>query len=223
MIAPNVFLSAAHAHPSSTVTFNATNSLGETTFTYSIRNQQRVGSTDLWIGAFYENVDPSIMIYDYATEFLSNANFGTSYLNGADVYMVGRSPGTGDFAVGENVVNAYYENVNIFGQPDVDLLQMDYNVPADGSSYRKFESYFQSGDSGGPTFAIVNGELQLLGTNCCITTAPDPLSSLISYTGNQADEIADFISANAVPEPSSGMLLSMLVIFCFARRRRRYR
>lgn len=73
------------------------------------------------------------------------------------------------------------------------------------ANYVQYESYLQGGDSGGPTFADMGGELVLMGTNAW--TLNDNSGSGINYVGNQYAAINAYVAVHAVPEPSTWALM----------------
>ena len=138
---------------------------------------------------------------------------------GLIAYMFGRSPASHidsqDQAVGRNLITGYSENVDFIGNTDSDsILMIDDVSPQQSSNFVNYEAYFQGGDSGGPTFVDINGQLVLIGTNAFIFDETDfkntPFrGSGVNYTGNQAEFINNFVAINAVPEPSSMVLLTL--------------
>jgi hypothetical protein len=225
-ISRNVVISAAHAFPANAISFYASNDPAGTLVTRNIipGSGVQIPGTDLYLAVLDSNLPASIVHYNYATQALSGpagslANAGI-YQN-LNTFMFGRSPAVHpddrDQAVGRNRITGYVENVNFNGNPNVDALLMFFD---DSSSpdFVPFEALFQGGDSGGPTFVEVNGQLVLLGTNAFIGTAGSATFSGINYTGNQAAFITNFI--NSVPEPTSFSLFAVGSLAVLMRRRR---
>jgi hypothetical protein len=210
-ISRNVVLSANHAAPSGNIFFYADNNPASVPVVVEVASGQKIPNTDLYIAKLKNALPSSILHYSFATEFLTTATNAGVYQD-MEVFMVGRSPAANpasrDQAVGRNKVSGYFENVSFLGNSNADML---YMVQDDASSadFVQYEAYLQGGDSGGPLFAGIAGQLKLLGTNAGITLPPDPppFLSAINYTGNQAAFINAFINLNAVPEPSSALFV----------------
>ena len=88
-----------------------------------------------------------------------------------------------------------------------------YNPPGTTGSIGQDETYLQPGDSGGPSFAVVNGQLALLGEHYDISGYGNPNSDGSSWSGDgflpyYVSTIDSMLPANqqiavVVPEPSS--------------------
>ncbi len=117
----------------------------------------------------------------------------------------------------------------VLGATTVDLL-LPFDFPGSpagndtfgvGYSYNSSQpgdSFFQGGDSSGPTFVSWYGQLALLGTHSVVTNGSTPYSidNLIAiYTDQMTAQGLDF---SAVPEPSRALLL--LIGACALLRRR---
>ncbi|MEC8555908.1 MAG: hypothetical protein VXZ82_12945 [Planctomycetota bacterium] len=235
-ISRNVLIGAFHFTPGGQIEFSADNNPNSQMVARSIVSGTRVGDTDLHLAVLNAPLPNSIAHYSYATESISgdlpgaNAPFPlnpASIYQGMNAYLFGRSPvdHSGfpqDQAVGRNLVTGYSENVPFNGSDNDSIL---FEFDNEGSSdAQMFEARFQGGDSGGPAFVDIDGELRLIGTNAFIYGDGDftnpGIGSGINYTGNQADFIGNFIAANAVPEPGSSLVLSALSAM-LARRRQR--
>ena len=235
-ISRNVLIGAFHFTPGGQIEFSPDNDPNSQSVSRSIVSGTRVGDTDLFLAVLNAPLPSSIAHYSYATEALSgdlpgaNAPFPVNpagIYQGMNAYLFGRSPvdHTGlpqDQAVGRNLVTGYSENVP-FNGADNDSLLFEFDNEGDPDA-QMFEARFQGGDSGGPAFVDIGGELRLIGTNSFIYGDGDftnpGIGSGINYTGNQADFIGNFIAANAVPEPGS-LLVLCASIALFARRRHR--
>jgi len=132
--------------------------------------------------------------------------------------MFGRSPANHpvfqDQAVGRNLITGYSENVLFNGSDNDSILMIDDTFPTNSANVVQHEAYFQGGDSGGPTFVEIGGNLVLLGTNGFQFNGVDfqnvPFrGSGVNYTGNQAAFINNFIAISAVPEPSTLLLVAI--------------
>jgi hypothetical protein len=232
LISRNVIISAFHAAPSGSIYFYADNNPATTPEIRTIVGSQRVGNTDLWVGRLDTNVDSSIAHYSFATEVLTGTPSGNTinYANmdsagpyqGLNSFMVGRSPvghpSYRDQAIGRNLVSGFADDINFVGITDALILNNDAFGSPDFTTY---ETHLVGGDSGAPFFIESAGALKLLGVNSFIDIiSGNILSSGISYTGNQATAIQNYIGISAVPEPSS-MLLIASGITAFAARRYR--
>ncbi|QDV63207.1 PEP-CTERM sorting domain-containing protein [Crateriforma conspicua] len=219
-IGRNVVISAAHLAPTGSVTFYPANDPGDVPVTIGIAGGQKITGTDLWIGTLESNLPEAITDYAFATEMLSGpseALVSAGTYQGVTAFTFGRSqavhPATRDQAVGQNRITGYVENVDFLGNSDNDSLLMQRDDPGD-TNFVTYESFFQGGDSGGPTFVDDSGQLVLIGTNAFRYDADDPFAedpitgSGINYIANQSAFINQYIEAAAVPEPSSLALLT---------------
>lgn len=135
-----------------------------------------------------------------------------------------------DIAVGQNRVSGFIENTfSNLGTPNNDALLLVEELSGD-SDFVGSESLAQGGDSGGPVFfQDPSGNLVLLGVNSVIgqVTLNDGNGnesnrnfSALGFVGNRAETLNAFITANAVPEPSStAILLSVILSRILVRRR----
>ena len=229
LISPNAVLTAQHSRPSlgSTFEFYPDNDPNSTPFEAIVTSSIRVGSTDLSIVILDRNVDPSIAVYNFATDeyegdppiTTTNVDGSTStqtFFNtdpnevnivGERTLVFGRAQGTSldsptSQAVGENLVFSFSENVVFGSNADNDsiILQRDAEGTPNALTH---ESYVRGGDSGAPTFLIdsTTNELVLLGVNSFQLDAADPnvfQSSGVTYTGNQMDDITSILNANVI-------------------------
>ena len=100
MVSENVYLSAAHFAPASgsSVTFYAGNDPSGVTATRTLTStQQRIGSTDLYVGTLDAALPGGFTFYDFATEDITSlvgglSSFSNSIYNGENAYVFGRSP-----------------------------------------------------------------------------------------------------------------------------------
>lgn len=235
LVSPNVVVSANHFPPSGTVNFYPTNNPNSTAVTRTIVSSVKVGSTDLWLGVLSSEVPSSIRTYNFATTFISGTpptatgffvtNAGP--FQGANAYLVGISPsptsGSQSQAIGRNLITGFAENVPFEGNTDNDSLILNYD-PVGSASYTVFESHFVVNDSGAPMFIDQGGDLLLLGTNAFVGPNSGPVQfSGVNYIGNQASFVNNFISVNAVPEPSSISLAVFSIVAALVVTRRRSR
>lgn len=238
-ISRNVVISAFHLAPSGQVRFYEGNNPAATAVSRTIASTTRITGTDLSVHVLSSPLPSSIRHYNFVTEFLAGPppSGGNSTivdagsLQNLNAYLVGRSPfnenssatddrfAWNDQAIGRNRITGYSENVPFFSNVDNDSLFFFRDAPGSADAVA-FEAYFQTGDSGGPAFIDVGGELVLLGTNAFINDASSSTQfSGINYIGNQASAINSFIAVNAIPEPTSG--IALLTFLALASRRRR--
>lgn len=240
LIAPNVVVSAFHARPAtgSVVSFYASNDPNGTPVQRTVTAaNQKIGSTDLWIGVLDSNVPNSIRSFSFSNTLLSGAPpVGSAFsvgnagiFQGANAYLVGLSPTSHipqqSQAFGRNRIAGYSENVPFLSNTDNDSLIMDYDSSSN-ANWVEYESRFVGGDSGAPMFVeyfdttTQKQDLLLLGTNAFV--ANNGTFSGINYIGNQAAFINNFVSISAVPEPASlSLVLSCATIFIVGKYNRR--
>lgn len=235
LISSNVALTANHFAVGGTVDFFPGNNPNDAPVQLTVASTQQVGSTDLRAVVFEEHAPDSIQFYNFATEALSNTPASESNIpignagsfQNLNAFMFGISPTSRtdssiDQAIGRNRITGYAENVIFGSNTDNDSIILEYDSPGD-SAYTTHEAQVRGGDSGAPLFVDSEGELLLLGINSFRLDSDDATfrSSGITYTGNVATELQSIISANAVPEPSSGFGISWIVFgLVFFRRRK---
>jgi hypothetical protein len=170
--------------------------------------------TDLSVGTLATPLNSSDHIATYA---ILNLPSSSAYL-GLSLYVYGHSDN------GDNSRTSPVVGTNTLGQ--VDVLNQVANTVAFGFAQGagSGQAYGQSGDSGSPTFTVVNGELALLGIHSSISAnpnttydvfVPDYLSELsqngIAYSTvvsgpAVATVVPQPVAASAVPEPSVSTL-----------------
>lgn len=232
LVSGNVILSANHYDPyGDTVAFYPDNDPNSTPITRNVTGQDRVGSTDLWMGVLNEPVPGSINYYSYATENVTESHGQSRYQNSdyyeQNAYLFRRSDTaddtygsdkTTDMVVGRNKLDVFVEDSNLESSSGDVIATSDIWGAIDNdsgdSNYVTYETYLQPGDSGGPMFVDVNGTFTLVGLNAGIG---ENLSTM-TYVGNYSDSIASYIAANPVPEP--GMVTLLIgAAACVMRRR----
>ena len=221
MISPSYFVTANHWHASigDTIQFNLDNSPTGTYETRTVVWSEQVGdsNSDLWLGELSSPVGAGVAIYP----ILSLPN-PANYKN-LPLYTVGLADGSGvcNMRLGCN-------NISSAGGSSMDFV---YNTSAGVGSN---ESYVMSGDSGGPSFVPVDGQLALVGTHSAHSDA-NPVNGSISidtFVPFYINAIDAAMLANGsseqvtlvVPEPSTVVLLSIAAVSTLAyawRRRRR--
>ncbi len=251
LLGENYFISAVHYHPTTgeTISFAGGNSPSSPVFNYTVAGGFAVPGTDLWIGYTAGAIEPSLKRYSYSTT-AANSLSGTG-LVGSNLLVSGDNVAGGagtnaDHVVGTNQAESWLESgTNNFTVPgatvqlqsaiNFDVLITFENEENDTTNtFTTHESQVQGGDSGGPLFAIVGGDLQLVGIGYAVipeldgnfiqTDDPDPdesrAASLFSYVGSYESELAATIALvpGAVPEPSALGFLALSVILMKRRR-----
>lgn len=209
LISPQYVLTAAHYAPGvgSTVTFHEGDSPTGTVHTYKIASGVRVGTSDLYLEKLAAPVLASDNIHP-VTIAADNA----SYLTGKPIYVYG-----GSNQLGMNNIDAIIPDDAVSGSSAVGTAFMYGYNPAKG--FGAEEAKLVGGDSGGPSFVSVNGQLQLVGihwyqyasSNLAIVGSGDSyvpayaalIRKMIGSSGNVA------IAPGVVPEPSSLALLAI--------------
>lgn len=244
LLSRNVIITANHfpasgtnPNRSQTISFFRNNNSNDEVVR-SIVSGQRLGNSDLYVSVLNAPVPTDVNVYSFATESISatpydpdtNPGIFSATTSGGQnyddtiAYMLGISPTDRpdsetrfDQAVGRNRISGYIENITINGSDNDTLILI--KDPRNDPNYVSNESRFSSGDSGAPLFIEENGELVLLGVNSFIATG-GPVLSGVAYTGNHTAEINAFIAANAIPEPSSALVLLVgSALLAFRRRR----
>ncbi len=230
LISSNVIISANHFQPNGNIVFYPDNNPGSTPVVRSIANSLRVPNTDLWLAKLDTPVDNTITYFNFTREIIvgdppsldGSYNFKTdTQFQGLIGYTSGLSmtvhPVTSDQAFGRNVISAYSENIP-FGDSQSDTLVLLLEQPGD-PDYVLYESLVIGGDSGAPFFIEQNGALLLLGINSFQfqDTNMNPVASGISYIGNSAVFIDQFIAVSSVPEPATIVLLAVVGLLVCSR------
>ena len=208
MISPTYFLSANHDHPApgSTVTFYAGNSLSGTSFTYTVDNfyyqTTYLGNgSDLCLERFTTPVDASIAKYPVLALPNDAAYLGVTNWTYGYPYRVGKN----------NI-----DSIEDLGPPDLVgygiTRVMFYDYDATGGQGAD-EAYLETGDSGGPSFAVVDNSLALLGIHFvndgAVHNGALSGDSFVPYYVSQLDAqmTGGEQIATVVPEPASLFLL----------------
>ncbi len=231
LISPNVVVSADHLQPSGNISFFAGNDPALVPVVRTIIQSQRISGTDLWVAKLNTDVDASIKPFGFATETLTgppavgdNITIAdASIYQGLNGFVVGRSPtvhaANQDQAFGRNIITGYAEDI-VFESSlsDTLVLWLDEETDAD---FVTNEALVIGGDSGAPFFVEQNGQLKLLGINS-FQLQDDlkmPVASGISYIGNSATQIQQFINVAAVPEPGFIFLIGSFALGIYLRKR----
>jgi len=212
MITPSLFLTANHARPANGRTYNfyPGNALTGTPTIRTVADGTRIGGTDLWIGRLNVALPSSIATYAIAT----------GRLTGVPIFVSGLSNAAGDSQrLGTNVID-----VDNFGITVPTTSATGNTILYDFDASQPGDARVELGDSGGPSFTTVGGQIAITGIHWFKFDATDSLGNLISGSGDtqvglyqteiQAavasfgllGETARFV---AVPEPSIILLVSL--------------
>ncbi len=235
MISPQYFITAYHwsANYSPTLTFYEGNSTATGGHTYNVDTSFRVYATydgqpaDVCIGRLTAPIPASDHIAYYPVLALPNVS---DYV-GMSIYNYGNPN-----LVGRNVIS----QVEPYAEAGENGWGMFYNydVPGVGPD----ETYLIGGDSGGPSFAVVNGKLALLGEHFSSygTSGQIPFDggppkasdgswwSVDGFLPSYIDQVDAMLPANqqlttVVPEPGTAVLLIVGATLLLARAWRRER
>jgi hypothetical protein len=222
MVSPTYFLSANHDHPApgSTVTFYTGNSFNSPSFTYTVDNFY-YQTTDLGVGSdlclqrFTTPVNTSIAKYPV----LSLPN---------DAAYVGVTNWTYGYSnrVGKNSIDAIQDlDLVSYGYGITRVMYYDYNATG---GQGPDEAYLEPGDSGGPSFAVVNNSLALLGIHF-VNEGPvfDGAISGDSFVPFYVSQLNAHMTGGqqittVAPEPSTCVLLGFIAFGLFVWSRRRF-
>ena len=215
LVSNNYFISATHYHPyaGETVTFWATNDLTGPSYTYTVTGGTRIGMTDLWVGKFDTMADASIARYPVA--MLPSASDFIDLV----LYNYGA-----DQRVGRNVLE-------MLGKDRVDpssgiVAWYDYDNN-DSPSVGGDETFLQVGDSGAPSFTVIDSQLSLVGVHWAIYTyGGTPAGSTDTFVPEYYDEVNAVLKTggqalSAVPEPDTYWYALIISSSLWFRRRNR--
>jgi hypothetical protein len=213
MISSDYFVSAAHYHPTAgeTLTFYEGNDTS-TSYTATVSTTYYQISyngvlTDLWLGKLTTSIPASANITSYPILDLASDD---DYV-GLTIYVNGK-PNT----IGRNVIDRITEADE--GTPAYkSTVSMEYDYDTVGGLGAD-ECYLISGDSGGPSFVDVNGQLALVGIHYYNGGTPNPEDigmisgdSFVPYYIDQLNANMDGASV-AVVTPEPGTLVLLLVV-----------
>ena len=212
LVSSNYFISATHYHPvaGETVKFWATNDLAGPSYTYTVSGGSQIGSTDLWVGRFDSVVDSSIARYPVA--MLPSAS---DYID-LVLYNYGV-----DQRVGRNVLEILATE---YVKPSTGVVAWyDYDNN-DSPSVGGDETFLQVGDSGAPSFTVLNSELSLIGVHWAKYTYPE--GSIDTFVPEYFDNVNAVLKTGgqaltAVPEPSAYWYAMIISCALWLSRRRR--
>ena len=211
MISPDYFVSAAHYHPAGgdTLTFFEGNdpsgpSHQFTVASWSFQTSYNGVPSDLWLGKLTEPIPASDHITYYPVLGLPSDN---DYV-GQMIYVNGKPN-----RVGRNII----DRITTAQEPDAERykdtvsMEFDYNTV---SGLGADECYLIGGDSGGPSFVDVNGQLALVGihyynggTPGPVDLVPSPATRSCPTTSTNSMQTWAARALLVVPEPSTFVLL----------------
>jgi hypothetical protein len=198
------------------VTFFEGDDLFGTSHTYTVVGGQQIGGTDLWVGWFAAAVDPDLARYPILDLPFSTDYFGLTQWNYGDSHRVGLN------------VTEDFDSITV-GPSTGFVFVADYDN-SDSPSVGGDETFLQGGDSGAPTFNIVDGKLALIGIHWAIsddfpgtdegeTFVDSAVPAYISAINDVLDDKGQQLTV--VPEPTSAALLLCGAIALAGVRRRR--
>ena len=248
MISPTYFVSATHDHPTpgQTVTFDVGNGPTATAYTYTVGSfgfqtsssgipGASYAGSDVWLGQLTSPVASNIAKYpvlslpslsDY--DGLPIYTYGYAASGPGRVGMNNISGPSSQTASWNGALTPQYSGVQpLNGVYTAETTEVMYfNYYADGGLQGGNECYLEGGDSGGPAFTVVNGQLALLGTGFVnavdlqLTEPPESYNTGIYNGAPSGDAFVPFyinqLDANmvgaqvttVVPEPASLLLLA---------------
>ena len=238
MVSPTHFLTANHFRPSvnEAVTFHHDNDPNGLTTTRTVQGGQRIGTTDLYVGTLNAAVGADVAIYDLAS--VNTAGLTVFQAGVSPTAPYGSTPTT-RIAVGRNVFDAVgtflgspgvayiddseagdLDDVIPVPPPDPPPAPGPAAMPMEGLNIVDGETYYQVGDSGGPSFIIDGNELLLFGIHAVNGFAELNSGDVRRFSGDSSivDLRGQVIAA--IPEPSLGIWSTVLLLASFSRCRR---
>ena len=244
MISDHFFLSCMHVSTPSPVYFYEGNSaVEEERHEYAINNTvgtRRIASSDLRLGMFTTPVDASIAKYPILVsnpllmnggiEDFTDDQFDQVLAPYANAMLYNYGQGN---RVGRNVLD-YFLLIDGGNDDRIPTMYFQYDDPGVGDD----ETHLQSGDSGGPTFFIHEGQLSLSGIHWYINADDYPTGSGDSFVPGYVFEIQAAMDAMAdsagiareslsldylyaIPEPAMSLILLTLTTTLLLRRNHR--
>ncbi|NDV63267.1 hypothetical protein G0Q06_12445 [Puniceicoccales bacterium CK1056] len=212
VVSQNVFLSSAHFHPAigNTLTFYETNDPLGPSITRTVIGGQPVPASDVWVGILDQSLPPQYSPFPFLDEPVSNSTqFNNSSIAEAEVFMVGRSNGSGgsvtNIALGRNRIENWNQSFTdtLTGVTD-SAIETIKHISSD-AEWVPFESRLVIFDSSAPVLLDVGGSLVIVGLNWYAGTDldidPRPNReelrdfSGFAYVGNYAAEIQGVVDA----------------------------
>ena len=209
MISPTYFVTATHFKPGvgDTVTFYEGNVKSE-----EFKHEYVVDDafvTFEWGGLPSDLTLGRLVVPDGQTEAISPEDNLAYYpivspdefnYTGADVFVYGKS----DVVGMNNVTNAYPWRDYWTASYTKYTYIARYNYDADASGQGPDEAYVVVGDSGAPTFAIVDGRLAVTGTHYFVSKTAPPISGSSYFGDSFVPEYLDQIAAIPVEADLNG-------------------
>lgn len=217
MISPHYFLSASHFPPASgeTVTFYATNDVNGPVQQVTVQSGTAIQGSDIWLGRLTSAVN-------FGTFAVADIGPPSSYIN-QELYLFGLASGfptTAQMRLGRNQIDAFIDNFqdDVLGPTVTDVIVYDYDDPTGGVG--NDEARANGGDSGAPSFLILQGQPALVGLHWFQLGPGDfgPNSGTgDSFVPNYIDAInaamlGEQLTVITVPEPSSLSLLGLSLL-----------
>jgi len=217
MISPSYFLSANHDHPApgSTVTFHLDNNPNGPTesYTVDITYYQTVydgQGSDLYLGKLTTPVSSNIAKYPVLSLGSDADYYGMTIMTYGNPNRVGMSNVNNDFLLSDDGVSppTLHHGIDDLPLQGYGLTRVMYfNYYANGGQQGANEAYLEGGDSGGPSFAVANGSLALLGIHF-VDSGPvyDGATSGDSFVPFYVDQldanmVGQQVTLAVVPEP----------------------
>jgi len=215
MISPSYFVSANHYHPAvgDTVYFYYSNDPNGGYETRTVLSGQQIvdyyGNSDLWLGKLSAPVSAQVAIYP----ILLLDTIGA--YEGRELYAFGlsnTSPAHPNVRLGRNNIDPDSFAQYTDGVTTSVAYTFDYNTT---SGLGADECFLKTGDSGGPSFSVVNGVPALVGIhwfNVYTKTEPyEPIASGDTFVPWYLWELADAMVGEqpsvVIPEPGTLVLL----------------
>lgn len=214
MISPHYFLGSEHFAPSNSLTFFHSNDPDGTSETHSIESGTQIGSTDLWLGKLSTPVTDDVAKYpilglpaesDYDNRVIYTFGLTVPDYNAtATAVRLGRN----------NIDPGSYQDATDEHGSTGRVFLFDYDHPTGGMG--DDETYLRRGDSGGPSFTIVNGEPALVGIHWTTwedDTDPDVYGSVDTFVPEYIDDLQTQMqtigesATSVVPEPATPLML----------------
>jgi hypothetical protein len=216
MISPSYFVSANHDHPApgSTITFHLDNNPNGPTESYTVDStfyQTQYGGqgSDLYLGKLTTPVSSNIAKYPVLSLGSDAAYTNMPIYTYGYPNRVGMNNINGDFLYSEDGVSppTLHHGINDLNLPGYGLTRvMYYSYNATGGQGAN-EAYLEGGDSGGPSFAVWNGALALLGIHFVddgrVYDGAPSGDSFVPFYVNQLDAnmVGEQVTLSVVPEP----------------------
>jgi hypothetical protein len=220
------------AGTSSIVTRTVTNLQQVSNLGFAAQGVPDGSPSDVLLGTLDSAVGPGIAAYPIASAVTASV--------GQTVLMYGRESAVGRNNISPNGPGSPSPLIGAtVGTGTTIAFRMDYDQPnsnPDGISslLGNDEAHFNAGDSGGPTFAVVGGQLQLVGGNMFVQSygdvgeppLPPGVADATEYSGSTylPAYVVQINALIAVPEPSGLAFATAAVAGAFgcvrARRRR---